>query len=348
MASITVAKRRNRWVVDYYVGGDRQVPSFDTKGEAEAYKRELLLRPIDHITGFKRMKMIDLKSASTEYLDRVTVEKAERTFEVDKKVMERLRDHFKNRMLYEITPADVELFRRKLADVLNPATVNRQINVVKNFFKKCVEWSYLRESPAVNISKLPEIPKPKLILTANQINEIIRCLPNWATDAFYFICKTGLRRGQACSLKWEWVDWSTKTFKTISSKGGRIRVQEFPMTGDIHQLFLEKWNLRQRSFKKSEYVLLGEDGEKIKPNSLTQVVVRLREKTGVPNAGLHILRHTLITRLGENNNNGMTIQEIAGHASMEMTKDYFHPAREEMRKSLEDLGERQPIKRKEM
>lgn len=209
-----------------------------------------------------------------------------------------------------------------------------------------MEWNYIRESPTACLSKLKETNLRKIPLTDDQINRIIEALPTWSTDAFYFISRTGLRRGQACSLKWEDVDLFRKVFNARSIKGGFEKVYEIPMTDDVYNFMLEKHHEKNRRFYKSDYVLVGVDDKKIKPMSLTQSVVRLREKLGIPNAGLHILRHTIITRLGEGNNNGATIQRIAGHSSLVTTQRYLHPNTEEMRRSLEDLELKQKIKRK--
>lgn len=341
-----IRKRRNKWVVDYRVGNHRKAPSFDTKSEAEAFKRELLIRPLDQMIGFKPIAEVSIEFAISEYLQRVTIKKAEKTHSVDNLAMGRLSNYFKNQMLYQITPREIEMFQLQLSKTLNPATVNRQFNVIKHFFKKCIEWEYLRENPTSRISKLKEITKTKTLLTDLQINAILAALPDWATDAYYLIARTGLRRGQACSLKWESIDLTRKAFQTRSIKGGHERIYELPMTDDIYQFILEKWNQRLRSFKKSDYVLTGADGEQIKPMSLSQAVIRLREKLSIPNAGIHILRHTIITRLSEDNNNGATIQRIAGHASLLTTQRYLHPNAEEMRRSLESLEVKQQITRK--
>lgn len=339
-------KRRSKWVVDFRIGHQRKTPSFDTKAEAEAFKRELLLRPIDSMTGYSPIVDTLLVRAINDYKTQVTSRKALRTFEVDNMALTRLENKFKGLTVSQICYRDLDLFQLELAKKLSAATVNRQFNVIKHFFKKCVEWNFIRENPTQNLKCLKETMKVKIPLTDDQINLVINSLPTWATDAFYFIAKTGLRRGQACSLKWEHVNFSHKAFQTKSVKGGYEKVYELPLTDELHSFLLEKWNLRHRVLQKSEFVLLGPDNSKIKPPSLTQVVIRLRDRIGIPNAGLHILRHTILTRLGENNNNGATIQRIAGHSSLTTTQRYLHPHMEETRKSLESLKDRQIILRK--
>lgn len=130
-----LAKRRNRWIVDYRLGGIRKTPSFRTKGEAEAFKRELLLRPIDINTGYKSVIDKTIESTAVEYLERISIKKAFKTQAVDKAALFRLCEHFKKQMLYDITPRSIEMFQLGLLKNLNPATVNRQFNVIRHFLK---------------------------------------------------------------------------------------------------------------------------------------------------------------------------------------------------------------------
>ncbi len=74
-----VKKRRGKWVVDYRIAGVRKVPSFDTRAEAEAFKRTLLLRPIDQITNYQEFKQVSVPEAVGRYLGQVTPTKALRT-----------------------------------------------------------------------------------------------------------------------------------------------------------------------------------------------------------------------------------------------------------------------------
>lgn len=342
-----IRKRKNNWIVDYRLGSVRKTPSFNTKSEAEAFKRELLLRPLDVSVGYSPLIEMSVKDAVQEYLLRVTVRKADKTHAVDRIALGRLCEAFDAQMLWQISFREIELLQLGMVKELNPSTVNRQFNVIKHFFKKCLEWNYLNKSPTERLSKLKEITKPKKPLSDEQINKILQELPDWAVNVFYFISRTGLRRGQACSLKWENVDLSRKVFETRSIKGGHEKKYEIPMTESTHRIFLEQLNLKQRSFRKSEFVFVGENGAEIKPLSFSQAVSRVGKKLGIDNAGVHILRHTLITRLGENNNNGATIQRIAGHSSLVTTQIYLHPSTEEMRASLESLEQRQQIKRRE-
>lgn len=338
-----IRKRNKKWIVDYRIGHFRKTPSFDTKAEAEAFKRELLLRPIDNIIGYQEIKDVLLEDASQEYLARVSQRKSERTLEVDSVALRRLCSGFKGASLSQISMKDIENFQLNLAKSLNTSTVNRQFNVIRHFFKKCTEWNYLKQNPTLGIPKLKEKMTSKTPLTADQINKIISALPDWAKNAYLLIAKTGLRRGQACALKWIDVDLSKKVFTTHSSKGGVLKAYQIPMTDEVFSLILQLWNRKTQLSIQTEFVLLGVNDKGIKPPSLTQAVLRLRSKLNISNAGLHILRHTLLTRLAESNQNGATIQRLAGHSSLRTTEQYIHMDHEVLRQSLQEIEKKERL-----
>ncbi len=76
-----VSKRKNKWIVDYRLGPKRYTPSFSSKSEAEAFLRELRLRPIDKLVNFNRIEERTIESAAQDYLNAVTPQKASRTHE---------------------------------------------------------------------------------------------------------------------------------------------------------------------------------------------------------------------------------------------------------------------------
>ena len=55
--------------MDYYIGPIRKRPVFRTRGEAEEFKRDLLLRPLDIATGFLDVKKIGIRRAADHYLN---------------------------------------------------------------------------------------------------------------------------------------------------------------------------------------------------------------------------------------------------------------------------------------
>lgn len=52
---------------------------------------------------------------------------------------------------------------------------------------------------------------------------------------------------------------------------------------------------------------------------------------------IHSLRHTMLTRLGEDGADAFTIMRIAGHSSVTVSQRYVHPTPEGMERAFERL-----------
>jgi len=52
---------------------------------------------------------------------------------------------------------------------------------------------------------------------------------------------------------------------------------------------------------------------------------------------LHSLRHTVLTRLGEQGTDAFTIKRIADHSSITVSERYVHPSGEAMERAFERL-----------
>jgi integrase len=330
-----VRKRRNKWIVDYRVGNQRRWSTFSTKAEAETYLRELRLRPIDVQVGYQEIKDVLVGEAVSQYLKTITPKKSERTWSVDQIALDEIAKFYDKKMVWEVSLQSLESFQLGLAKGLNPATVNRKFNVIKNFFRKCVEWKYVRENPSANIKRLMEFPQKKHPLSSEQISKIIEEAPAWASSVIYLIAKTGIRRGEACSVKWEDVDFDHKAISVRSKKGGVSRVREIPMTDDVHHFLLTQWNERKNSFAKNAFVFTGPRGLPIDRANLSKAVTQVGKRFCIENAGLHILRHTILTKLSEHDQSGSTLQKLAGHSSLVTTQRYIHHSTEALRESLQ-------------
>lgn len=334
-----IAKRRNKWVVDYRIGTKRYYPSFSTKSEAEAFLRELRLRKVDSKTGFIPLVEKTLEVAVREYLTTITPQKSERTFEVDSIALTELVRAFPRSFVQDVSPREIEMYQVQLKSKFQPATVNRRFNVIRNFFKKCVVWRYCIESPTQSLKRLPEPPVERATLSALEISTAYDVLPDWAKDPFLLISQTSVRRNEAIKLEWSRVNFDLRTITFFSKKGGVHRRKDIPMTTQVFEMLLKLWNQREKSLVKSKFVFLNNQHSPINPVSFSSTVCKRGREAGIQNAGNQILRRTLMTEMSENNQSGSVIQKIAGHSSLNTTQRYLHHSSEVLRDALESVAE---------
>lgn len=331
MASIR--KRNGKWVADVTIFGKRKPKSFGTKAEAEAYIRAIALREVDRVTGFREIKDVSVAFAVNEYLVTVTPKKSKRTWYVDRLALTEIQKAFPNTAISEIDLQALERYQTNMLKELNPATVNRKFNVIKNFFKKCQEWNFIYENPTSRIKKLNERPKPKTPVPVDIATKMLEALPLWAARVFYFIAKNSIRRGEACDLKWSDVNWINRSFTVFSEKGGVVRPKTIPLTDEMFDFLLSIFN--ENKGRPVEYIFMNQVDRQINRNNLTKIITETGKSLGLGNIGVQLLRHTVLTNMSLQNQSGSTIQKLAGHASLTTTQRYLQIKNDDVRDSLE-------------
>ncbi len=341
----TIKKRNNRWIVDYRVGGIRKFPSFANRAEAEAFKRSLLLRSIDRITDFYEVNEIKLSEAVEQYLNQVTPAKAPRTGDVDRRSLRALSKHFEGKLVNEITLMDLEAYQAKRRRELSAASVNRHFNVIRHFFRKCEDWSYIKEKPTRKLTNLKSQSPPKRLWTKEEVKEFFSLATSWLQDITFFIYETGVRRGEAVGLTWKDVDFDKNAIRIKSIKGGILRERLIPMTSSMRTWFLQKKNTQPLLSKPMNKVFLDDEGYELHPTRVSTQVNRVARRMGCAGLGLHGMRHTILTELVRSDVSLEKVRQLAGHSNLKTTEQYLHLKLDDTRSMLETLNEKREVLR---
>ena len=85
----------------------------------------------------------------------------------------------------------------------------------------------------------------------------------------------------------------------------------------------------RRQASASAFVFAVGSKKPLLPSSLAHLHARVRRRLKLPaEFVLYSLRHTALTRLGENGADAFTIMRIAGHSSVTTSQRYVHPSSE--------------------
>lgn len=202
------------------------------------------------------------------------------------------------------------------------------------------------------IPAVPKVDPPKVVksrrraLSAHDVAVLLDTLDE--TDARQFavslIARCGLRRGEACGLRWQDVDESTLHVPrevTKSDAGERI----VPMDAATKKMV----ELRRRHVETvlanmgahllpSDALCCTDDGGPLTPNALRLWWQRNRASYGLDGVTLHELRHTYLTNLAQAGVHPSVMQRLAGHSSMRTTLSiYTHVHDEDLRKAVDAL-----------
>jgi integrase len=166
-----------------------------------------------------------------------------------------------------------------------------------------------------------------------------RLHPLWA-----LLLDTGCRRGEACALRWDVVDLDAGlvTVRANRVHAGRRVVEGTTKTDRVRTVDLDPrtvavlraWRRAQTAERlaagpgwvDSGYVFTTEVGEPIRPDSLTYAFAKAARAAGVPDIGVHGLRHTAATLLLAAGVPPHVVQERLGHADIAITLGLYSHA----------------------
>ncbi len=154
--------------------------------------------------------------------------------------------------------------------------------------------------------------------------------------------KTGLRQGELIGLQWSDVDLQRGKLhvrRTIwrgvtgSPKGGRERTVDLPASAVDA--------LKGHRHLRGPYVFCQQDGQPLTDGLMKLPLQRAVQRAGISREqgriGWHNLRHTYGSHLAMRGVPLKVIQELMGHATIEMTMRYAHLAPEARESAVQQL-----------
>ena len=125
--------------------------------------------------------------------------------------------------LTDITPLRVEGYQNKRVQEVCPATVNRELALLKHMFNMAERWSLAHGPNPVRLVKfLPEDNLQFQTLTEEEEQALVTACPPYLQGMIVFAINTGLRSGDIFKLRWEEVDLEHRRLKLLVRKTRRM------------------------------------------------------------------------------------------------------------------------------
>lgn len=278
--------------------------------------------------------------------------------------------------LKALTPAVLQSF---INEKFNAGYSRNSMAVLKGVLSGCMSYAveplgFIQSNPMLLV-KLPspraqaEIPtrkKNKLIVSKEQIQEIIKTFPegHYYYIPLMFAYRCGLRLGEAFALTWDDIDFDNKTLdvnKQIQMKDGywtfsdpkynsfRVIKLDSTMLNELSNLKTNRIQSKeeymefykqlyvndsdQLNFKTGTHVQMvcsREDGSYIQPRAMQHCSRVIHYKLGYTDYDYHSLRHTHATMLLEAGANIKVIQMRLGHKNIDITLQIYTHVTEKM------------------
>ena len=200
----------------------------------------------------------------------------------------------------------------------SPSTRNRKISSLKSFLKWLYQEGYILEDLNRKI-RSPKVPfKLPLFLSLDEVMSLIQVLVQ-AQDGkaeakrdlalIFLLYGGGLRVSEACSVRWDQLDFSQKTLK-IKGKGSQERLIVLP------EKVLRHLNTLDR---KGVFIF----GKPLDQRRAYSIVRNWGVRAGIKKPiSPHVLRHSYATHLLESGSDLRVIQDLLGHRSLSATQKY--------------------------
>ena len=250
---------------------------------------------------------------------------------------------FGETLIDKIDTLQVELYKsRKLNAGLTPKTINNHLIILAKCLHDAQEWLNLPKLPKIKKLKVP--PAKVEFLLPEESNLLLANSSGVWHDIILTALKTGLRRGELKALSWPDINWNNKTITVRHSwceannsldtpKSNRDR--HIPLTNEVYEMLLQQ---RQTN----GFIFVDDKARKFDTKRLNQEIGKACKRAGIRKVTCHVLRHTFASHLVMAGAPLKAIQELLGHASIQITMRYAHLTPSSLREAITLLD---PIKR---
>lgn len=335
----TLSRKANgHWEIQIMDGfksdGRRNIRSFSGKTQKEAKEKrdEYLRKKAAGILTGHDMRFEEWADIWYEHhKDNVTAT----TQEGYKYTLRILKDHFGRRKLAEIKTMDVEQFLRKLRkDGRASSYIAQCRGMLHQIMNKAVANDFLMKNPVAFAEKMrKQPPKEKEAFTADEMRILFRELPDdrigWSIR---LLLATGMRAQELLGLEPRHIapdGSSINIAQAVVRVKGTVAIGT-PKSFDSYRTIPIPEMVRYcaRNLRNTENKFIWEAGKPGMPCSPShfrdQFKKALEKIEGVRVLTPHCCRHTFVSQMQALGVDIETIQNIVGHAEIDMTRHYLH------------------------
>lgn len=325
-----------KWYIDFTFNKKR-IRQFGgyTKEQARNTLAKLRIEKLDEKLGYKKpddKEEVAFEKFAKEFFE--TYSKHKRSWRRDQTSLKNLKIFFKGKNLSEITTGLIEKYKTKRKEKVSEASVNRELACLKTLCAKAVEWSKVDENPAKEIRLFKEDPKERKILEDKEIVRLLAATEESKSEylkAFVVISlNTAMRTSEVLSLKWDDIHFADRFILISKSKNRKER--KVPINENVINVL--------NSLKRDNGHVFFNPETQGPVSRIQRSFKTVCKATEIKGITPYSLRHTAITKMV--NDLGIdivTVAQIVGHSSIEMTRRYCHPSKRTAQRAVNMLGQ---------
>ena len=343
MAAVRRTDRNNEWWVDFRFRGRRvrRRSPRQTKRRTEAFERTLRNEMTTDIEAgrdaFAGPSPLYRDFAKRWMRDYVEANNRPATFAARTSFLNNHLVPFLGHLrLDEITTARIDALTAKLKKrSLRPGSIQSILVTLHSSLTIAHEWNELRVVPKVRWPKIGE--QSFRYISPEETTRLIQAAdPGFWRTFLLVLLHTGMRFGEAAALRWEDLELDCPEpvahIRQAASRGQiqqtkTSRFRDVPLTADVVAALRNLPRL-------GELVFPRRDGTVMHPSSTVGAIKRFCKTAGIAPAAWHMTRHTFATTLVAQGAPLPAVQQLLGHATIDMTARYAHVAPSTLRSTV--------------
>lgn len=241
--------------------------------------------------------------------------------------------------------------RESTGEFLAEGTVEGIHSCLCGILSDAVEAGYITHNPAWRAYKKKGISKDRPVADEETVQRLIAALETQSLkyEVYYkLILATGMRRGEACGLRWSDIDWRQRALhirrNVVKLSRQPIMVKEPKTRAGVRVVYLSKdmckllrawekecqWEKEQQGddeLTPDEYLFQQSNGNPMVPCTFTYRFKMILRENGLPDdLNVHSLRHTNASMLIAQGVDVRTVAGLLGHAQPSTTLDIYSHA----------------------
>lgn len=302
-------------------------------------------------------KKLTVPKAFELYINKTKSKKKINTITGIKTTMSRALERFENTRVEDLTEDACQDYIDDLLEDCNLkiSTVRKHYATLTAFLEWCIKQKIIATNPMKNIEKPVDNDGEEDVETFSleEMRKIIKCSeeePLMWRAMIWLLSDSGLRRGEACALRWADIDFAsgrvhvvnnaqytegTGTYDTNTKTKKNRDVFVSPKVVEI----LKEWKSFQKEVVEGQggsvpkHIFTHLDGKRINPQAPTAYLRKFGKKYGIEDCHPHKFRHTMATMMIQQGADVKTVSEKLGHTSVEITLKLYVHTNEEAQKN---------------
>ncbi len=224
--------------------------------------------------------------------------------------------------LEDVGVGQIERWKLERVSQVSPATVNREVSMLRTALKQACTWGLLADNPASRISLRKDLParNPRILNGAERerLYRVLNVRNDRISTMVLLALNTGLKRNELFNLRWKDVYFGPNPSVSIAKTGRyQIRNRRIPLNSTA-QTALSQWQSDRN--RRAYLIFPSPSGGKLK--SVNTAWKRLMVQARLRNFSLNDCRDDFAVRLVKAAVPLFQVRDLLGHSSIALTERY--------------------------